>query len=153
MPPRVVAKVNAEGLYVEDVLVRDGAPTPPGCIEQRPPEGLHRPRWTGSAGGWTEGMAQGEIAEALKPQKLEEMHAAALEELSPLFTEDRGKDELIFVLAAHVRQICGALGVPVDPRLAAVETVGEKALQKRDEVEAATSPEELESIVWEEQTG
>lgn|SRR3712207_5698829 len=57
----------------------------------------------------------------MKLQKLEEMHhAAALEELAPLFTSgaDRSKDELIFILAAHVRQICEALGVPVDPRLA-----------------------------------
>jgi hypothetical protein len=54
------------------------------------------------------------------------------------------------MLAAHVRQICEALGVQPDPRLERVETVGKKALSKRDEVEAATTPEEVEGVTWEE---
>jgi hypothetical protein len=88
-----------------------------------------------------EGKPASDVAESLKPQKLEEMHAAALEELAPLFTEDRGRDELIFVLAAHVKRICEALGFPADSRLTEVERLGTKALARRDEVEAATTPE------------
>ena len=36
---RVVSRVDgaAEGLYVEDVLLEDGAPLPQGCVESRPP--------------------------------------------------------------------------------------------------------------------
>jgi hypothetical protein len=86
-----------------------------------------------------------ETLEPMKAQKVAEMHAAALEELSPLFTDSHGKDELIFLLAAHVRRI---LGAQADPRLGTVEEVGEKALAKRDEIQGAQSVEELEAVVW-----
>jgi hypothetical protein len=52
---------------------------------------------------------------------------------------------LIFLLAAHVRRI---LGEQADPRLKAVEEAGQKALGKKAQIEAATSPEELEAIGW-----
>ena len=144
---KVVSQVSVEGYFVEDVLVPDGKPLPEGCIESRPPEGLHLPRWNGSA--WEEGKPTSELVEARKPQKIAEMHAAALDELSPLFTDQRGNDELALVLAAHVKRICEALGVEADPRLSEVERVGEKALAKRDEIEAATTPEEVEAVEWE----
>jgi hypothetical protein len=141
----VVAKVDAQGMYLEDVLLEHGEPTPEGCVETRPPEGFHRPRWTGDPPEWTEGKPASEIVEAKKPQKIAEMHAAAINELTPLFTDEHGKDELIFLLAAHVRAIAGA---QADPRLSEVERVGNKALAKKAEIEAAQSAEELEEIVW-----
>jgi hypothetical protein len=63
--------------------------------------------------------------------------------------QEAGRDELVFLLVGHVRQICEALGIPADPRLAQVQTVGEKALGKKSEVEAATTLEEVEAISWE----
>lgn len=140
---RLVAKIDERGSFLEDVLLEDSEETPEGCIEERPPEGLHAPKWVGSE--WAEGKPQAEIVEALKPRKLSEIHAAALDELAPLFTDEHGKDELIFLLAAHVRRI---LGAQADPRLGTVEEVGKKALAKRDEVERAQSLEELEAVEW-----
>jgi hypothetical protein len=142
---RAVTKIDAQGLYLEDVLLEDGEALPEGCIESRPPEGFHRPRWDGS--GWVEGKPESEIVEARKPEKIAQMHAAAIDELSPLFTDEHGKDELIFLLAAHIKSIAGA---QADPRLAEVERVGSKALAKKAQIEAATSAEELEAIEWTE---
>jgi hypothetical protein len=153
---RIVTRIDEQGNYVEDVLVDDLAPTPEGCINQRPPSGarFHRPGWTGSEleglDGWVEGKPESEIVEAIKGTKTNEFAARAVEDLAPLFTEGAGRDELTFLLASHVRQICQHLGIPFDPRLAQVQTIGEKALSKRDEVEAATTTEELDGIVWED---
>jgi hypothetical protein len=140
---RVVAKIDAQGMYLEDLLLEDDQPLPAGTVATRPPEGFHTPKWDGSA--WVEGKPEEEILEAKKPQKIAEIHAAAISELTPLFTSEHGKDELIFLLAAHVKSIAGA---QADPRLAEVERVGSKALAKRDEVEAASTQAELESIEW-----
>jgi hypothetical protein len=142
---RVVSRVDgaAEGLYVEDVLLEDGAPLPQGCVESRPPGGFYAPKWTGSE--WVEGKPASEIVEALKAEKIAQMHAAAISELTPLFTEGLGRDELVFLLAAHVRSIAGP---QADPRLAEVERVGSKALAKKEAMEAASSEEELEEISW-----
>jgi hypothetical protein len=131
------------GLFVVDVLLEDDEPTPEGCIETRPPEGFHRPRWNGEELRWVEGKPESEIVEARKPQKIAEMHAAAIDELAPLFADEHGKDELIFLLAAHVKSIAGA---QADPRLSEVERIGSKALTKKAQIEAATSAEELEGI-------
>jgi hypothetical protein len=149
---RAVARVDVQGLYVEDVLLEDGAALPEGCIEERPPEGFHAPKWSGGSGAWEEGKPSSEIVEAVKPQKIAEMHTAAIDELAPLFTRGpgHGKDELIFLLAAHVKRIAGASGAPADPRLSEVERVGSKALAKKAQIEAATTPEELEAVTWEE---
>ncbi len=140
---RVVARIDQQGNFLEDVLLEDGEPMPEGCVEERPPEGLHSPKWTGSE--WVEGKPESEIVEARKPEKVAEMHAAAMDALAPLFTEGRGEHELIFLLAAHVRRI---LGDQADPRLGTVEEVGKKALAKRDEIGSAQSLEELEGISW-----
>jgi hypothetical protein len=40
--------------------------------------------------------------------------------------------------------------MPADPRLSALIETGEKAMSKLEEVEAATTVEELEGIEWEE---
>ena len=89
-----------------------------------------------------------EVLEPQKEQKVAEIHAAAMDELSPLFTDEHGKDELIFLLAAHVRRI---LGAQADPRLGAVEAAGQRALAKLDEIQSAQTPADLEAIRWEEQ--
>ena len=93
----------------------------------------------------TEGELEAALLAAKKAAKVAELHAAALEELNPLFTEGAGENELAFVLAAHIKSI---LGAQADPRLAEVERVGTKALAKKAKVEAATTPEELEAISW-----
>jgi hypothetical protein len=143
---RVVSKIDEQGFFVEDVLLADNAALPSSeHVESRPPQGFHRPKWDGTS--WVEGKPEEEIVESKRAGKIAEIHSAAVEELSPLFTSEHGKDELIFLLAAHIKSMAGA---QADPRLVKVEEVGQKALAKRDRVEAATSLEELEAIRWEE---
>jgi hypothetical protein len=142
---RVVSRINALGLFTEDMLLEDGEPTPEDCVDSRPPEGFHTPKWNGSSEAWVEGKPEADIVEARKAEKIAEIHAAAISELTPLFTEGLGRDELVFLLAAHVKSIAGA---QADPRLSEVERVGTKALSKKAEIEAASSEAELESISW-----
>jgi hypothetical protein len=72
---RSVSKVDAAGVFVTDVLLEDGQVLPSGCVEERPPEGFHAPKWTGST--WEEGKPPGEILEDLKAAKVDEMAARA----------------------------------------------------------------------------
>jgi hypothetical protein len=143
---RVVAKVDAQGSFVSDVLLEDGAPLPPGCIESRPPEGFYSPKWTGSE--WVEGKPQAEILDDAKAQKIDEFAGKAIDDLAPLFTGTHGRDETLFLVAGHVLQICEALNVQVDPRLEQVVAKGEHALSKKAEVEQATTLAELEAVEW-----
>lgn len=58
---RQVYKIDAEGYYVEPVIVDDGTPTD--CVEEAPPAGLFRPKLID--GEWVEGMAPEEIDKLL----------------------------------------------------------------------------------------
>jgi hypothetical protein len=108
--------------------------------------------FVGVGGGDKEAADQaGQLATAISAKETELATAElAVEDLSPLFTNGQGREELMFLLAAHVRKSCEQLSIPADPRLAEVETVGEKALAKRDEIAAAETEEELEAVTWEE---
>ncbi len=84
----------------------------------------------------------------VKAKKISEFAAHAIDDLSPLFTDGAGRDETALLIASHVLKICQALGITPDPRLSQVVSTGEKALQKKAEVEAATTPAEVEGITW-----
>jgi hypothetical protein len=145
---RAVSKVDAQGYFVSDVLLEDGEATPQGCIESRPPEGFYSPKWTGSE--WVEGKPQAEILDDAKEQKINTFAAVAVDELRPYVTGEHGDREMLFVVAKHVKALFDAQGIPVDPRLSALTSTGEKAMTKLTEIEAAGSVEELEAIGWEE---
>jgi len=141
----VVSRVDGQGRFVEDVILGEGA-LPEGCVQSRPPEGLHSPRWTGSE--WTEGKPASEILEGLKAAKVAEMAGAAIDALAPMFTPNAGRDETALLVAGHVLKICEALNIPSDPRLRTVVETGQWALTKKAEVGAATTVEELEGVGW-----
>lgn len=56
---RKVIKVDANGLFAEDVILPDNEPTPEGCIDIECPAGFYKPKWTGTA--WVEGLTQDQI--------------------------------------------------------------------------------------------
>jgi hypothetical protein len=145
---RIVSKIDASGMFVADVILKDDAALPAGCIESRPPAGFHSPRWVVSE--WVEGKPEAEIVEDLKTQKIDEFAGRAIDDLSPLFTDGKGRDETMLLLAGHVLQIAEALNVQADPRLEQVVSTGAKAMQKKAEVEQAATVAELEAIGWEE---
>ncbi len=58
-----VIRIDANGLFVEDVLLEEGQDVPVDCIVIDVPEGLYLPKWDGTS--WIEGKAQSEI-DALK---------------------------------------------------------------------------------------
>jgi hypothetical protein len=145
---RMVSKIDAAGIFEADVRIEDDTPLPAGCIESRPPEGLYTPKWSFASSEWVEGKPEPEIVEDLKTQKISEFADRAIDDLSPLFTEGKGRDETMLLLAGHVLQICEALNISADPRLSEVVSTGQKALTKKEEVEQAATVEELEAISW-----
>ena len=141
---RIVSKIGADGMFVADTRLEDGATLPAGCVEQRPPQGFHAPRWTGSE--WTEGKPAAEILEAKKVAKVEEMKAAGVEELASHIPH--GRDELSAVHNAALVAILEALNLPVDERLRRVDEAQRKAFAKEAEVVAASTPDEVEAVAW-----
>lgn len=87
--------------------------------------------------------------EAAKAQKMQEFARLALDDLAPLFTTDRGEQELQAIHNTTLIDICQALDIPVDPRIAQVDTVQQKAFQKKSVIEAAQSVSEVDAISWE----
>lgn len=88
------------------------------------------------------------VVDAVKKDKINEFAARSVDDLSPHFTGDHGRDETTHILAAHVLQICQALGIEVDPRLQAVVDMGNKARTKQEQILNAMNEDEVEMIEW-----
>ena len=76
----VVSKIDENGYFVEDVIVKKGEEIPSDCIETRldtSERGYYRPRWTGTK--WIEDMSQEEI-DALNNQPKEPTKEELLEQ-------------------------------------------------------------------------
>jgi len=56
---RKVLKINSEGLFLEDVLIKDDEELPSDCVETLCPDGFYSPKWL--KGKWIEGKTQTEI--------------------------------------------------------------------------------------------
>lgn len=56
---RQVLKIDANGMYIEPVILQDNEVTPSDCVEVVPPTGLYKLKWNGTS--WVEGMAQSDI--------------------------------------------------------------------------------------------
>ncbi len=81
-----------------------------------------------------------------KERKIHEVTREVVDALDPITRADPGDRELLFVIAAHVKGICEALGQPVDPRLDALVEVGQQAEGKLPQIDGAQSPADLEDI-------
>lgn len=91
---------------------------------------------------------EAEKLEEAKSVKEEEIAAAVMEELTPLFSAGRGREESIALIAAHVEAICRALSIPVDPRLSTVAAAGRKAQSKKQAIESAQDDRTLDDVRW-----
>lgn len=137
---RVVSRVDADGTFLGDVLLREGEPAPPDTVEGRPGEGFHRPRWDGSK--WVEGKPSAEILTDLKAAKKRELEAAYARETAQSF--GGGPDWvaiLIAVLATDIR----------DARVAELKTRLTKLQQKQTDADNATTvagDAGVEAITW-----
>lgn len=89
-----VFRIDHNGFYVEDVLLEDGQETPQDCREDRPPQGLYKPKYNGT--DWVEGLSQTEI-DAINNQPrlptVEEQLAEAKAENALLKIRDAGMQE------------------------------------------------------------
>lgn len=58
----IVARINENGYFIEDVILQKGEEIPSDCIKKRldtTERGYYRPKWTGTE--WIEDMTQEEI--------------------------------------------------------------------------------------------
>lgn len=134
---RVVARIDAQGTFVEDVLLEDGAALPEGTVDTRPPEGFHRPRWDGSK--WVEGKPSAEILESLKVAKRSEMEQAFATETAQSFGGGSGwPGVMVGVLATN----------PQDTRISALRTRTQKLSQKLSDVSNATTTAGALAVAW-----
>jgi len=54
-----VLRIDNNGFYIEDVILKDGEATPSDCVEIQCPDGFYKPKWDGTQ--WIEGLTQAEI--------------------------------------------------------------------------------------------
>lgn len=59
---RKVNRIDQQGLYIEDVILRDDQPIPDDCTETPAPEGLYHPKYDKETDTWTEGKTAAQIA-------------------------------------------------------------------------------------------
>jgi hypothetical protein len=139
---RVVSKIDAGGLYTEDVLLEDGQALPSSCVEERPSEGFHRPKWDGSS--WIEGKPTAEILEAAKASKRSQLKSAFRDHYEPTF--EAGFLEVDYILDRLRRN----LAVPQAERdkLTAVASGIDKLRGLFAQVNAAPQVAEVEGISW-----
>jgi hypothetical protein len=57
-------------------------------------------------------------------------------------------EEAVFLALSALKQILEGMGQPVDARIAEAARIGELALEKREQIKSAQTPEELEGISW-----
>lgn len=134
---RVASKIDAQGFFGGDVLLEDAQKLPAGCVESRPPEGYHRPRWTGSA--WTEGKAGAEVLAVAKDSKKRQLEQAFADETAASFGGG----------AAWAGVMVGALATDArDARITALKARVVKLRDKLAAVEGATTIAEVETITW-----
>lgn len=83
---RKVLKIDINGFFIEDVLLKDGEVAPLDCIDVMCPQGFYKPKWNGSE--WVEGLTQAEI-DALKLVPQEPSEAERLDAL---------EDAMLFII-------------------------------------------------------
>ena len=130
---RVVSRVR-DGLFIEDVLLEDDAPLPEGCIESRPPEGFHSPRWDGAA--WVEAKPSTELLEERRQTKIAEIRSRVVFEANAIMSVW----EFIYITRIRV----------TDPRTTTLEGIARKGRDLEAWAKAATTVAEIESITWDE---
>jgi hypothetical protein len=139
---RIVSKVDAQGTFVEDVLLEDGEALPAECVATRPPEGFYSPLWTGSE--WTEGKPAAEILTEARASKEAELRGAA----DGWYQENVRSFEGAIVTAKYGRSGLTALNTEERAVFDAMNANYQKLKNLIVQVRAAATLEEVEDISW-----
>lgn len=83
-----VIRVDINGFFVDDLILDDNGITPINCIDTICPDGLYKPKWTGSV--WIEGLTQVEIDTTKKQDTINNIKAEldSLDLVLPRSVED-----------------------------------------------------------------
>jgi len=141
---RVVARIDGEGYFLEDVLLDDTQPLPIRTIEARPPEGFYRPRWTGEPPVWEEGKPAAEILTDAKAQKEAELRDAA----DQWYQADVRSFEGAIVTAKYGRGGLTALSTEERAVFDEMNANYTKLKNLVASVRAASTVEEVEAVTW-----
>lgn len=79
-----VFKIDTNGFYLEDVILKDSDPVPADCVTVQPTQGLHKPQYAN--GEWVEGKLASDILSGAKSAKLEELKTKCAEVIQSGFT-------------------------------------------------------------------
>ena len=93
---------------------------------------------------------EAEQLEEAKAQKVDSFAAKAVDELRPYVTGEHGDREMLYLAAKHIKALFDAQGLETDPRLDALISTGDKAMQKKEAIGQASTSEDLEAIEWEQ---
>jgi hypothetical protein len=136
---KVVSRVDAAGLYMEDVVLTDSAALPPDHVEDRPSPGFHRPKWSGSE--WVEGMAASEILASAKAAKRSELASAFVEACTNLYPEVDPTYAIWLAVPEYVENPRGTRPQAIKANIARLQ-------DRLGKVNAATTVAEVGVIVW-----
>lgn len=80
------AKIDADGFFVEDVIVDTSQEVPENYISKPVPEGFYKPQWTGEE--WVEGLSQDELEKILNAPRPVDPYEAIGDQLVNLELEN-----------------------------------------------------------------
>ena len=145
---RIVGKIDAQGFFLEDVILEDGEPLPADCIESRPLEWFHKPRWDGAELRWVEGLTAAERLQMAKDAKHAELlghgERAYWAAFSGVGVPAMDRDYVLGILPASGVALSPAQARQVADARAAVEGLRTKLAA----LEAATTEAEVGAVSW-----
>lgn len=138
---KAVARIDGQGMFVEDVIVEDvvAEALPEGCIESRPQEGFHAPKWTGSA--WTEGVATSELLSGAKDAKRSELARAFVAANTALYPELEPQFAIWLAVPEYAT-------TPNGQRPQAIRENIARLREKLAAVESAPTVERVKAVAW-----
>lgn len=135
---QVFSRLNRDGYFVEDVIAEE---MPEGCVESRPPEGYHRPKWNGVELRWVEGAAVPEVLSAAKAAKRSEISRAFVEANTALYPELEPQ----FAIWLAVPEYAAS---PNANRPTTIRANIARLRERFAAVEAATTVEQVKAVSW-----
>lgn len=132
----IFSRVDRDGNFIEDVVAEA---LPEGCIESRPQEGFHAPKWTGSS--WTEGRAASEVLSDAKAAKLAELSRAFVEANTALYPETEAAFSIWLAVPEYA-------ATPNGQRPQAIRANIARLRERLTAVNTASTVEAVAAVAW-----
>lgn len=144
---RVVSKIDAQNFFVEDVILQDDAPLPEGCIESRPPEGFHRPRWDSASLAWVEGLPASVLLDRAKEEKKAEFDQRMHLEIAALYPETQAVENSEAAVSREM--VIDLMSDPRPARATGVKQNRDRRNRGHEAIDAQTTLQGVQGVTWE----